>query len=144
VRQLSEESAVSRHLAGTGVAGAVPTLSVAASGDLVVAVPRTQVRGATSVVVGLHGATAHDALPGSDPAHRELALALGGAPPTCASFGASLAHRGTGALIGMATDHLAAAGTGALVYLDVRTPLRVAVPLTAADAVDVAGRLDRG
>jgi hypothetical protein len=144
VRQLSEESAVSRRLAGTGVPGEVTTLSVAASGDLVVAVPRTRVQGATSVVVGLHGLAAHDALPGSDPAHRELALALAGAPPTCTSFGASLAHRSTGALIGMATDHLAAAGTGALVYLDVRTPLRLAVPLTAADAVDLAGRLDRG
>jgi hypothetical protein len=144
VRQLSEESAVSRHLVSSGVAGGVPTLSVAASGDLVVAVPRTRVQGATSVVVGLHGVTAHDALPGSDAAHRELALALGGAAPTCTSFRTSLLHRSTGALIGMATDHLAAAGTGALVYLDVRTPLQVAVPLTAADAVDLAGRLDRG
>lgn len=143
VRQLSEESAVSRHLAATGVAGRVPTLSVAASGDLVVAVPRTRVHGATSVVVGLHGIAAHDALPGSEAAHRELALALGGAPPACTSFRASLLHRSTGALIGMATDHLAAAGTGALIYLDVRTPLRVAVPLTVADAVDLAGRLDR-
>jgi hypothetical protein len=143
VRQLSEESAVSRHLAGTGVAGDVPTLSVAASGDLVVAVPRTRVQGATSVVVGLHGLSAHDALPGSEAAHRELALALGGAPPTCTSFRASLLHRSTGALIGMATDHLAAAGTGALVYLDVRTPLQVAVPLVGTDAVDLTSRLDR-
>lgn len=56
--------------------------SISARNDLVVAAPRTLLDGATNVVLPL-AVNAHDALPGSELAHREVALAVNGYGPTC-------------------------------------------------------------
>ena len=61
-------------------------VSIGARGDLVVPAPRTRLAGAERTVVPLTGLSAHDALPGSPEAARELALALRGAPLTCRSL----------------------------------------------------------
>jgi len=61
----------------------VELVSVAASGDLVVPAPGTEVDGARNVTIDLTGRDAHSELVGSDAATDELALALAGAPPRC-------------------------------------------------------------
>ncbi|MGV3758238.1 MAG: peptidoglycan DD-metalloendopeptidase family protein [Actinomycetota bacterium] len=90
--QLAETSDLQRELAErwAEVADVVEVTSVAARGDLVVPVPRTEVDGAVHVVVSVDGLRAHDALPGSAEAHREVALALADRPPTCRAFATAL------------------------------------------------------
>jgi len=81
--QLSETSDVVAELAAGGVPEGVELVSVAASGDLVVPAPGTEVDGARNVTIDLTGRDAHSELVGSDAATDELALALAGAPPRC-------------------------------------------------------------
>lgn len=90
ITALSETSDLMADLADAPLPEGLEVVSIAARGDLVVPVPRTVVPGATHVVVPVDGVGAHDSLPGSPEAHRELALALGGSPPTCVSFAAAL------------------------------------------------------
>jgi hypothetical protein len=56
---------------------------VAAAGDVVVPALQTALAGATNVLVPVDGLGAHDELPGSPQAAREVALALGDEGPTC-------------------------------------------------------------
>jgi hypothetical protein len=79
-------------------------VSIAARGDLVVPVPRTAAPGAVQVVVPVSGVTAHDRLPGSPEAARELALALAGQPPGCQSFRSALVDQAVGEGISWAED----------------------------------------
>lgn len=123
ITQLSEPSAVAQSTAAGavvggegrgGVPGSVRFVSVAGRGDPVVAQPRTRAPGAVSTTVSVSGPGAHDALPGSAAAAREIGLAVAGRPPTCRSTsdrvtdvlvgqGISLAHDTTGAgLVGLA------------------------------------------
>lgn len=90
--QLAETSDLQRELADrwAEVADVVEVTSVAARGDVVVPVPRTEVAGAQHVVVSVDGLRAHDALPGSREAQREVALALADRPPTCRAFATAL------------------------------------------------------
>lgn len=88
--QLAEVSPVIDELRRTGIPDGVRFLSIGARGDLTVPAPRTVVPGAPHVVAPLVGPSAHDRLPGSPEATRELALAIGGLPPTCESFGDAL------------------------------------------------------
>jgi hypothetical protein len=113
VQQLAETSAVVRELASTPLPEGLRAVSIAARGDIVVPVPRTQVDGATQVVVPVDGISAHDELPGSPEAGRELALALSGLPPTCQGFTAALLGQLTGEGISMAEDSVAALGWAA-------------------------------
>lgn len=85
VEQLSELGEVVTHLVAVGVPEGVSFTSVGARGDLVVPATRTRVDGAPHVVVPLDRPDAHDALPASPDATRELALAIAGRPPTCES-----------------------------------------------------------
>jgi triacylglycerol esterase/lipase EstA (alpha/beta hydrolase family) len=81
--QLSETSEVVADLTAGGVPDGVELVSVAASGDLVVPAPGTEVDGARNVTIGLSGRDAHSDLVGADETTDELALALAGAPPRC-------------------------------------------------------------
>lgn len=87
--QLSELSAVSANPGGAGPTVPMPErvrfTSVAARGDPVVPVPRTRAPGAMTTTVSLVGVTAHDDLPGSPAATREIGLAVAGRPPSCRS-----------------------------------------------------------
>lgn len=89
LRQLSELSAVSANPGGAGAGMAMPDhvsfTSVAARGDPVVPVPRTMAPGAVTTTVSLVGVSAHDDLPGSPAATREIGLAVAGRPPGCRS-----------------------------------------------------------
>ena len=81
--QLAETSSFIEELGDRPLpAGAVVT-TIAARGDLTVPAMQSALGDATNVLVPLDGPGAHDALPGSPEAHRELALALGGQGPTC-------------------------------------------------------------
>lgn len=85
--QLAEVSPVIEELRRTGIPDGVRFLSIGARGDLTVPAPRTVVPGEPHVVAPLMGSSAHDRLPGSEDATRELALVIAGLPPTCESFG---------------------------------------------------------
>lgn len=110
VRQLSERSTFVAALAEHPVPANVSAVSIAARGDVVVSVPRAAAPGMTEVVVPLMGASAHDELPGSPLATRELELALAGLPPGCQGFMSALADQASGLVIGHGEDLVGAAG----------------------------------
>lgn len=109
VRQLDEGSALIERLRALPLPERVHRVSIAARGDLVVAVPRTMGDGFPSVVVPLVGPDAHDRLPGAPVTTRELALAIHGRAPTCASWSALVADTVVGEAIAWATDSVGAA-----------------------------------
>jgi hypothetical protein len=108
--QLAETSGLIADLAEAPLPAGVDGVSIAARGDLVVPVPRTRLPGAPQVVVGVTGLHAHDALPGSPEAARELSLALAGLPPTCTSLWSALTDQIVGQGISAGEDSLGALG----------------------------------
>lgn len=107
-----------------------PPTRVAAIGartDLVVPPPRARWAGVPSTTVDLPGAglRAHDALPGSAAATREVALAVGGGPPTCRSQVDVLADVATGFAVQSGTRGLGAATIGGLAVAGPAVPLPV-------------------
>jgi Putative serine esterase (DUF676) len=112
ISQVAETSDLVADLARADLPAGIHAVSIAARGDLVVPVPRTAVGGAPQVVVPVSGVGAHDALPGSAEAGRELALALAGLPPTCTSLRAALSDQLVGEGISWAEDSV-----GALAWL---------------------------
>lgn len=112
VAQLAETSDFVRQLNRRPVPGGVAFTSIAARADVVVAAPRSYLTGATNVVVSVPDVDDHVALPGSDVAHREMALALAGMGPTCESFGDVALDALSGEAIGTAED----VGSGLLAW----------------------------
>ncbi len=106
--QLAESSDVVAELAARPIPDNVDAVSIAARGDVIVPVPRAVARGATEVVVPVTGLRAHDALPGSAEAARELALALAGRPPGCQSFASALGDQLAGQGISWVEDSVGA------------------------------------
>jgi len=104
VEQLSERSSLVDGLARAGVPGGVRLVSIAARGDLVVASPHTDVRGADSITVPVAGPAAHSAVVGSDAATAELARALAGQPPACEAWHDVVADVLTGHAISAVED----------------------------------------
>lgn len=111
VGQLSEVSALTAALWSEPVPAGVRVTSIGVRGDLVVPAGRTVLAGAVNVVVDGVGPRAHDDLPASSSATREIALALAGLPPTCESLLDALGDAVVGDAIGWAED---AAGAAAL------------------------------
>lgn len=109
VRQLSETSEFMRELNSRPLPEGVRFTSVAARADVVVPSPRSRLPGATYAVVDVPTVNHHNALPGSDAATREIALARAGMEPTCEGLGNALADLVTGRFIATAED---AAGVG--------------------------------
>lgn len=102
---MAEHSGFVRELNGRPLPAGVRFVSVATRTDWVVPVPRSHLDGATNVVVDAGGGLlAHDELPASPAARREVALALGGAPPTCEDFADAYVDQLVGAAIGQAED----------------------------------------
>lgn len=104
VSQLSEASAFIRELAATPLPPEVRVTSIAARADVAVASPRARLSGAANVVVSVPDVNDHADLPGSDVAHREVALALAGRASTCESLGDFVLDAVTGEVIGTAED----------------------------------------
>lgn len=119
VAQLAETSDVVAELREARIPDVVDAVSIGARGDLVVPAPRIGAPGATRVLVPLAGPKAHDSLPGSPEATRELSLALAGLPPTCRGLGHALTDEVVGEAISYGEDLLGAvawagaAGAGA-------------------------------
>ncbi len=124
IAQLGETSSLVRELARHPAPEGVPSVSIAARGDLVVPVPRARLAGAPEVIVPLVGASAHSALPGDPRTTRELALARAGAPPGCTSLAGALADQAVGAAIGEAEDGVGAAGSWLAAGFSLPTLLR--------------------
>jgi hypothetical protein len=88
VGQLAETSPLIDQLNRQLLPPGVHLTSIGASGDLVVPAPRTLVDAVgDSTTVELGGLHAHDDLPGSKEATREIGLAVAGRAPTCRSLG---------------------------------------------------------
>jgi hypothetical protein len=87
--------------------------------------------GAANVVVSVGGTTSaadHGRLPGSAEAHREIALAIAGRPPTCRSLGDHLDDVAVARSTSQAEDAAGLALTAAGVLVDVRTGGVVGLP----------------
>ncbi len=116
LHQLSEASAIASRPGDAGQGTPFPSgvrfTSVGARGDPVVPLPRTLAPGAATTTVSVAGVGAHDALPGSPEATREIALAVGGLPPTCRSRGDRLVDVAVGHGIAAAHDGAGAALVG--------------------------------
>jgi len=108
VTQLAPGSEFMHELASEPIPSGVRFVSVAASGDAVVPSPRAELAGATNVVVDVNGLSAHDHLPGSSPAAREIALAMAGLGPACESAVGALVQSTEGTLIQNGEDFIAA------------------------------------
>lgn len=104
VRQLAESSGFIRDLAARPPPAGVRVTSIAARADVVVPSPRSRLDGAANVVVTVPGLNQHSDLPGSDAAHREMALALAGMGPTCRTVAGVTADVLAGEAIGAAED----------------------------------------
>ena len=80
---MAEGSRFVRWLNGHPVPKGVRFTSIGAPEDWLVPAGHTHLDGARNVSVDVMSTTAHDALPSSDAARREVALAVNGLPPTC-------------------------------------------------------------
>ena len=108
VGQLAPGSEFLDDLARESIPQGVRFVSVAGRGDAVVPATRAQLDGATNVTVDVNGLSAHDQLPGSAPANREIALALAGLGPACESAASALLDSTEGTLIQNAEDFVTA------------------------------------
>lgn len=113
VRQMSPDSGFVADLADRGLPG-VRVTAIGARGDLVVPALSATLPGATNVVVRLDGPNAHDRLPGSPEAQREMRLALAGQGPTCRNVVGDVV---AGAGVALAEDIAA----GAAAWLSLRS-----------------------
>jgi pimeloyl-ACP methyl ester carboxylesterase len=120
ITQLAETSDVVADLADHPVPDAIHAVSIAARGDVIVPVPRTRAPGMDEVAVPLMGTSAHDDLPSSPEATRELALARSGLPPGCQSFRDALLDQGIGESISLVEDLAGAGGFLMTARADVR------------------------
>ncbi|HEX4816509.1 MAG TPA: hypothetical protein VFV66_27525, partial [Nonomuraea sp.] len=113
VRELSEGSDLVAWLARQPLPAPTKVVSVAARTDLVVPSPDCRLTGAANAVVTVGGPLdalkAHDALPKSPQATREVALAIAGMPPTCESLADALTDALVGGGIEVGEDTVAAA-----------------------------------
>lgn len=118
--QLAETSDVVNDLADHPVPDAIRAVSIAARGDVIVPVPRSRAPGMDEVVVPLMGTGAHDDLPASPEATRELALARSGLPPGCQTFREALLDQWVGEGISLVEDLAGAGGFLVAARADVR------------------------
>lgn len=99
VQQLVPGSALLAGLAWTPLPPRVRFVSVAARNDFVVPSSRARLSGADNVIVSAGGLAAHDRLPGSAAATREIGLAIAGLGPTCESAADALVDAVTGEMV---------------------------------------------
>ncbi|KAA0234689.1 MAG: hypothetical protein JJLCMIEE_02254 [Acidimicrobiales bacterium] len=105
VSQLAETSDVVSRLGDPPPEG-VRMLTIGASGDLVVAGPRTQVDGSDGVIVASRGPAAHGELPAHPEVVREVSLLLAGRAPSCEPLVERITEWATGESVGLFEDTL--------------------------------------
>ena len=99
VQQLVPGSSLLRDLAARPLPQGVRVVSVAARSDLIVPSGRAHLDGASNVIVTAGGVAAHDQLPGSAAAAREIGLAIAGLPPSCETAANAVVDAMTGEVI---------------------------------------------
>jgi hypothetical protein len=99
VQQLVPGSVLLTELAARPVPQGVRFVSVAARTDLIVPSGRARLDGASNVIVTAGGLAAHDKLPGSAAAAREIGLAIAGLPPSCESAANAVVDAMTGEFV---------------------------------------------
>jgi hypothetical protein len=99
VRQMAPGSDLLAKVAASPPPPGVSFVSIAARGDLVVPSPRAWVDGAANVIVPVDGLSAHDELPSSTVATREIALAIAGLGPSCGSAADAVVDAVSGRLV---------------------------------------------
>ena len=106
ITQLAESSSFLDELNARPLPPGPRYVSIAARLDLIVPSPRTRLAGAEHTVVDLPltSINAHDVLPGSPAATRELALALAGQPLSCRGLAHRLVDTVVGHGVGAAED----------------------------------------
>jgi hypothetical protein len=108
VGQLAPGSPFLDELSQEPVPDGVHMVSIAGRTDLTVPSTRAHFDGATNIVVGVDGPSAHDQLPGSGAARREIALALAGMGPTCSDVIDAVTDATSGTVVQHAEDFLGA------------------------------------
>ena len=108
VGQLAPGSPFLDELNQEPIPDGVHVVSIAGRTDLTVPSTRAHLDGATNVVVGVDGPTAHDQLPGSGATRREIALAQAGLGPTCSDVIDAVVDATSGTLVEHGEDFLAA------------------------------------
>jgi hypothetical protein len=108
--QLAATSDVVRLLDENPPPPGIVVTSIGAAGDPVVTANRTTVSGSASfhTVVPIWGPAAHDRLPGSGAATREIGLAIAGLPPTCRGLAQVAADLAVSEAISLAETSMAA------------------------------------
>ena len=106
VGQLAPGSTFLDELDHESIPDGVHLVSIAGRTDLTVPSTRAHLDGATNVVVSVDGPSAHDHLPGSGAARREIALAQAGMGPTCSDVIDTVADASSGTLVQHAEDFL--------------------------------------
>jgi triacylglycerol esterase/lipase EstA (alpha/beta hydrolase family) len=100
VTQMAEHSEFMERLNSRPLPAGIRATSIGAREDLTVPAPVTHLDGAHNVTVSAPGHVRdHSALPGSDQAEREIALAVAGMPPTCQGFIDTMADVGVSEFI---------------------------------------------
>lgn len=115
--QLAEIAPYLEALARRPLPAGARVTSIAARGDLIAPALSSALEGATNVLVPLDGLSAHDRLPGSAAAQREVALALAGMGPTCRHLGADVL---ASAIVDLAGDVVGGGITAADLLLGLR------------------------
>jgi hypothetical protein len=112
VGQLAPGSDLLAKVAASPPPPGVTFVSIAARGDVVVPAPRARLDRATNVIVPVDGFSAHDHLPGSAVATREIALAIAGLGPSCESAADAFVDAFSGRLVSN-FEHVVAVTQGA-------------------------------
>jgi hypothetical protein len=112
VGQLAPGSPFLDELSQESIPDGVQMVSIAGRSDLVVPSTRAHLDGAANVIVDVDGPSAHDQLPGSGAARREIGLALAGYGPTCGDVIDAVVDATTGTAVQHAEDFLAAELSG--------------------------------
>lgn len=107
VGQLTPGSPFLDELSHEAIPDGVRLVSIAGRTDLIVPSTRAHLDGGTNIVVGVDGPSAHDQLPGSGAARREIALALAGMGPTCSDVVDAVTDATSGTLVQHTEDFLA-------------------------------------
>jgi hypothetical protein len=83
VHELAPGSTFLHELDHSAIPAGLHVLSIGGRGDLVVPLPSTDLDGAAHATVPIDGLSAHDQITSTAGVERELALGIGGLPPTC-------------------------------------------------------------
>jgi len=132
MHQLAETSTLLARLNNTPLPAGVHVTSIGARTDPVVPALHTRLDGADNIVVDSGGGIfAHNELPGSPQARREVDLAIHGLPPTCQTLADMLADTAVAQDISLAADLVGVGAWAAGHWVDTGVPSFPNMPVHA-------------